>query len=272
MAVWELVRDAMQSARERGREWLTVGEVTREVLAADPSINTGTIHAYVRFLCINDPNKKHAPGQPYRRNPLFITDDPTMHGKRYRLLTEHERRVFLANVRHDLESVSYAQLMEWLGDPSLALEPQDVEVAAGEEEALPEEMAGPALLEIHLQDYIFRNWKAVFPDLALFQGAGGREFRTQDPSVGIIDFLCTDKKGDFVVIETKRETPDRQAIGQVLGYMGWVRQKLCTKGQSVRGILIANEVSDQLKLAASVTPALALYCYEISFDVRPADS
>jgi hypothetical protein len=272
MAVWELIRDAMQSAHERGREWLTVGEITREVLAIDQAVNRGTIHGYVRYLCINDPSKKHSAAPLYRTNPLFVTDDPTMHGKRYRLLTEEERRVFLSNPRDDLEFVSYAQLIEWLGDPTLALEPQDIELAASEEGTLPEEIAGPALLEIHLQDYIFRNWKAIFPDLALFQGAEGREFRTQDPSVGIIDFLCTDKKGDFVVIETKRETPDRQAIGQVLGYMGWARQRLCTKGQSVRGILIANEVSDQLKLAAAVIPDLALYCYEISFNVRPAES
>jgi hypothetical protein len=270
MAVWELIRDAMQSAHERGKEWLTVGEITREVLAIDQGVNTATIHGTVRYHCINDPSKKYSP--QYRTKPLFVTDDPTMHGKRYRLLADEERTVFLANVRDDLESVSYAQLVEWLGDPSLDLKPQDIEVTGDEGEALPEEIAGPALLEVHLQDYVFRNWKAIFPDLDLFQGSQGREFRTQDPSVGIIDFLCTDKKGGFVVIETKRETPDRQAIGQVLGYMGWVRQRLCTKGQSVRGILIANEVSDQLKLAATVIPDLALYCYEISFNVRPAGS
>lgn len=272
MAVWELIRDAVQTAHERGKEWLTVGEITREVLAIDQGVNTATIHGTVRYYCINDPSKKHSAARQYRSNPLLVTDDPTMHGKRYRLLAEKERTVFLANVRDDLESVSYAQLMEWLRDPSLALKPQDIEVTADEGETLPEEIAGPALLESHLQDYIFRNWKAIFSDLELFQGSEGREFRTQDPSVGIIDFLCTDKKGDFVVIETKRAMPDRQAIGQVLGYMGWVQQRLCTKAQSVRGILIANEVSDQLKLAAAVIPGLALYCYEISFDLHPADS
>ena len=266
MAVWELVRDAMQSAHERGTEWLTVGEITREVLAIDQTVKTLTIHGTVRYHCINDPSKKYSP--QYRTNPLFVTDDPTMRGKRYRLLAEDERRVFLSNVRDDLQLVSYVKLMDWLADPTKPLNSERDE----EEDAVAPEDAGPALLEIHLQDYIFRNWNAVFADLDLFQGAQGREFRTQDPSVGIMDFLCTDRKGDFVVIETKRQMPDRQAIGQVLGYMGWVREKLCTKGQSVRGILIANEVSDQLKLAAAVIPGLALYCYEISFDLRPASS
>ncbi len=125
MAVWELVRDAMQSARERGREWLTVGEIAREVLAIDQAVNTGTINAIVRYHCINDPSKKHSPARQYRSNPLLVTDDPTMHGKRYRLLSEEERRAFLSNVRDDLETTNYSQLMQWLASPSAsaAVEP-----------------------------------------------------------------------------------------------------------------------------------------------------
>ena len=116
MAVWELIRDAMHSAHERGREWLTVGEITREVLAIDQTVKTLTIHGTVRYHCINDPSKKYSP--QYRTNPLFVTDDPTMRGKRYRLLTKDERRAFLSNVRDDLETMSYPQLMQWLASPS----------------------------------------------------------------------------------------------------------------------------------------------------------
>lgn len=271
MAVWELIRDAIQTAHDRGQQWLTVGEITREVLAIDQGVNKGTIHGYVRYLCINDPSKKHAQAPLYRTNPLFVTDDPTMRGKRYRLLMEDERRAFLSNPRDDLEFVSYSQLMEWLGDPARGLELQVAETAE-EEEGIAPEVSGAALLEIHLQDYIFRHWKAIFPHLELFEGSEGREYRTQDPSVGIIDFLCTDKNGNYVVIETKRAAPDRQAVGQVLGYVGWVRQKLCKQGQSVRGILVANEITDQLRLAAAAVPNLDLYLYEISFDIRPADA
>lgn len=270
MAVWELVREAVQAAHGRGQEWLTVGEITREVLALDQTVNKGTIHAYVRYLCINDPSKKHAQAPLYRTNPIFVTDDPTMHGKRYRLLTEDERRAFLSSPRDDLEFVSYTQLVDWLANPARDLDIQVAGTAEEEEEALAAEVSGAALLEIHLQDYIFRHWKAILPDLELFQGSQGREYRTQDPSVGVIDFLCTDKRGDYVVIETKRAVPDRQAVGQVLGYVGWVKQKLCKQGQGVRAILVANEITDQLRLAAAAVPDLDLYLYEISFDVRPA--
>jgi hypothetical protein len=258
----------MADVATAGREWLNAGEITREVLSREPATNTGTIHATVRYHCINDPSKKHSPGRQFRTNPLFVTDAPTVHGKRYRLLTPGERQAFLSNVRDDLELVSYAQTMEWLGNTSVPLDThvEDEEVDASAE---PEEVTGMALLELHLQDYIHRHWKSVFPSFVLYRGGEGREFRTYEPSVGIVDFLCTDKQGDFVVIETKRDMPDRKAIGQILGYMGWVGAKLCDRGQKVKGILMAGEPSEELQLAVRPVPGLSLYTYQISFAIEP---
>ena len=269
MAVREIIRDAMELARGARREWLTAGEITKEVLAAEPHTNRATIHGTVRYHCINDPSKKHSPSLQYRANPLFITDGPTVHGKRYRLLSREEREAFLSSPRDDLELVSYEQTMEWLANTNITL---DIEVD-GDDEPPPDggadDVGGTALLEIHLQDYVFRHWKVVFPSLDLYKGADGREFRTSDPGVGIIDFLCTDAIGDFVVIETKRDMADRRAIGQILGYMGWVSEKLCAEGQAVKGILLAGEPSDGLRLAVTPVPNLELYRYEISFAVGP---
>jgi hypothetical protein len=200
---------------------------------------------------------------------LFVTDDPNMHGKRYRLLAEEERQAFLRNPRKDLESVTYARLEEWFRntseDPMPQVEEPDEEAADDIEDAF----ASVALLELHLQDYLFHNWRRVFPELQLYGGGQGREFRTTSPEVGVIDFLCTDRQGDFVVIETKRDTPDRQAVGQILTYLGWVRQMLCRDGKTVRGILIANDATERLRMAVAAVPNLELYLYEISFQLSP---
>lgn len=271
MPIWELARDAMVEASTADREWLNIGEITRDVLAKEPDTNTGTIHCTVRYHCINDPSKKHSPGLQYRTNPLFITDSPTARGKRYRLLSSEERHSFLANVRDDLELVSYAQTLEWLADTTLALE------TSFDEEALEtspesEEIVGLALLELHLQDYIHRHWKSIFPSFKLYQGIDGREFRTSEPNVGTMDFLCIDEDGNFVVIETKRDLTDRKAVGQILGYMGWVDAKLCNSDQSVSGILIAGEPREQLGMAIRAVPNLRLYKYELSFSIAPVGS
>jgi len=267
MATWEVIAESMRLAHDAGHAWLSIGDVTRGVLAAAPGTNTGTIDAITRYHCINDPSKKHSAGDLYLRNPLFITDDPTMRGKRYRVLTEAERAAFLARPRTDLEQHSYVHVLEWLGSP-------DTVLAAGggvtADELLVDEglaeVGGLALLEMHLQDYLFRNWKSHFPDLDLYQGGRGKEFITTNPGVGIIDFLCTDRVGNFVVIETKRNLADRSALGQILGYMGWVAENLAD-GKSVRGILLVGTVSDALRLSVAAVPALEVMTYQLSFSL-----
>ena len=267
MAVWELVRDTMLEANMAGQEWLNIGQITHGILAKEPTTNRGTIHGTVRYHCINDPSKKHSPGLQYKTNPLFVTDSPTMRGKRYRLLTEGERSAFLAQPRDDLESVTYMRVAEWLQDTSVPIG-GDAEEEPIDESSEPDAVPGLALLELHLQDYIHRHWASLFPELSLYRGDEGREFRTSDPGVGIVDFLCTDKNGNFLVIETKRDIPDRRAVGQILGYMGWVNEKLCHAGQTVKGMLIAGQISEELRLAVRPVPGLELRKYELSFTIE----
>ncbi|HYM16493.1 MAG TPA: endonuclease NucS domain-containing protein [Dehalococcoidia bacterium] len=265
MAYWEVVRASTMrlTGRQEG-EWFTAREIVDEALDAEPTANVGTLNNQLRFHCINDRTKKYDPSLPYLRRPLFVCDDPAMHGKRFRLLTERERQQFLQNPRQDLDSLSYPALMEWFGGREITA-PDGVD----SESAGDEEVPGVALLELHLQDYLHRHWKSCFPRLSVYQNGRGREFLTSDPGVGQIDFLCTDDDGNFVVIETKRWGTDRKAIGQILSYMGWVKTKLCRDGQSVRGMLVLSESNDTLAMAASAVPGLELWQYEISFKVTP---
>ena len=266
MAIWELIVEGMSASAQAGQPWLIDGEIVNAVRVIAPETNPTSIRPDINFHCINDPSKKHSPGLRYLKNPRLITDDPTMRGKRYRLLTEDERRSFLASPRDDLEQFSYTQVLEWLREPSIVLTVADGG-PADDNDDLVEELAGPALLELHMQDYLHRNWEQHFPRLTLYEGANGREYVTRDPGVGTIDFLATDSGGDFVVIETKRNLPDRQAIGQILGYMGWVKTKVAN-GRQVRGILVASGVTDSLRMSIAAVPNLELWTYEISFALR----
>lgn len=272
MAVWEVIRDALQVSTDSGQVWLTAGEVAKAVEELVPGTNRGTVQAQLRYSCINDPSKKHAPALFYLKNPLFITDDPTKHGKRYRLLADGERAAFLTDPRQDLEQYSYIQVNDWLNTPAAKLELNDSAAAGALDEVdADEEATGLALLELHLQDYLHLHWSATFPDLELYEGDKGREFTTANPSVGILDFLAVDKAGNFVVIETKRGTPDRTAVGQILSYMGWVRQRLCKSGQEVRGILVTGDSSDRLRVAVSAVPNLSIKTYQIAFTLTDVD-
>jgi hypothetical protein len=50
--------------------------------------------------------------------------------------------------------------------------------------------------------------------------------------------------------------------------MGWVEQNMETS-QPARGIIVANEITADLKLACSRVPDVRLIEYEISFKLRP---
>ena len=271
MAVWEILRDAFAEAEAEGAHWLTGGEAISRVKAAQQGTNPGSIRAEITTRCINDPSKKHY-YNIYRRNPLFITDDPKMRGKRYRLLSEEERAVFLADPQDDLEFRSYTQVADWLAGAGELPALTDGSEESDDPGVADEGFDGLALLEIHLQDYLHRHWSEVFPGLTLHGGDAGREFVTRDPAVGVLDFLARDEAGDYVVIETKRDTPDRQAVGQVLSYMGWVQNRLCADSESVRGILIAGDVSDKLRMAVAAVPNLEVRAYEVSFRLLAADA
>jgi hypothetical protein len=50
--------------------------------------------------------------------------------------------------------------------------------------------------------------------------------------------------------------------------MGWVAENM-DSSRPVRGIIVANEITPDLKMASSRVPHVQLIEYEISFNLRP---
>jgi hypothetical protein len=90
---------------------------------------------------------------------------------------------------------------------------------------------------------------------------GGKE---QNVDSGRIDITAEDRNGATVVIELKAGGADRDAIGQILAYMG----DLAVKQKQVRGILVAGEFSPRAIAAARVVPNLQLreYAFKFTFE------
>lgn len=118
-----------------------------------------------------------------------------------------------------------------------------------------EEEKFDALEVQHYQSLLHRNFHRLFPKLKYFdeeeQNPKNGQFDTQ--TVGIMDILAVDEKGDFVIIEIKRQATDK-TIGQILRYMGWTQEELCKEGQKVSGIIVAERKDMQLKFALKVIP------------------
>ena len=59
-----------------------------------------------------------------------------------------------------------------------------------------------------------------------------------------------------------------RVIGQLLRYMSWIEKNLAEQ-RKVRGVIVAAQITDDLKLAASRIPDVRLVEYEISFSIKP---
>jgi hypothetical protein len=75
----------------------------------------------------------------------------------------------------------------------------------------------------------------------------------------IIDLLCKDAKGDYVVVELKKRSAN-ETIGQLARYVTDVKEIKSKAGQKVRGIILALDVDEQLiKAARGVDFDVVLY-------------
>jgi len=81
---------------------------------------------------------------------------------------------------------------------------------------------------------------------------------------GRIDILAQDRSGAQVVIELKAVRAGREAIAQILSYMGDIQEQ---GASAVRGILVAPEFDDRALSAARMARGLFLvtYAYKFSF-------
>lgn len=71
------------------------------------------------------------------------------------------------------------------------------------------------------------------------------------PGVGRSDLIYTDESGSLVVIELKRGMASDQAVGQVLRYIGYVKENIASPDQKVHGWIIAGDYDEHLRLSAS---------------------
>lgn len=201
-----------------------------------PKIKDGTITAHMIRMSVNAPSRTHYNAKP-GEDDLFYQIDP----KHFRLYEEGSDPIPIY-------------------DKSLAPEPD--ETTEQEPEGSPE-----FAYEKDLQNYLARNLTLIEPGLSLFEeeDINGIEF----PAGGrFIDILAVDKQGDYVIIELKVSRGYDRVVGQLLRYMSWIKRHHAEEGRSVRGIIVAREISEDLLLACSGIPGIELFEYELSISLR----
>ena len=122
--------------------------------------------------------------------------------------------------------------------------------------------------ERDLQNYLAKNLALLEQGLKLYQDDDEQYDGIEFPAGNrYIDILAIGADGAFVVIELKVSRGHDRTVGQLLRYMAWVRDNL-SNGTPVRGMIVANEISEDLKLASSMVSGIQLVEYEISFSLK----
>ena len=70
-----------------------------------------------------------------------------------------------------------------------------------------------------------------------------------------------------VVFELKLNRGADRVIGQILRYMGWLKMNVAGT-HKIQGVIVTSEVDNKLRYAASLTPDILLFEYDLNFTIR----
>lgn len=123
-------------------------------------------------------------------------------------------------------------------------------------------------MEKHLEDFLVRNWSQteLSREFLIFEEDGepvGQQYATD---AGPIDILAVSKdRKRLLVVELKRGRVSDVVVGQILRYMGYVKEQIAESDQTVEGAIIALDDDQKLRWALAAVPSIAFYRYQINF-------
>jgi RecB family endonuclease NucS len=240
---------------EFAKEQLKPGQIFERRDAVDwfakryPNIRPTTVQMHVEGMSINSSDRKHHPNiKPGSGHDLFFK---VARGK-YRLWNKEVD-----------PAPNYLNGYSDFALPESAIEEESVD------EAEVESSSDAFAYERDLRNYLAKNLHVVEPGLKIYEE---EDFNGIEYPVGgrYIDILAIDAKGEFVVMELKVSRGYDRTAGQLLRYMAWVKKNLAG-GKKVRGLIVAREISEDLKLAVSMISDVQLIEYELSFKLCPLE-
>lgn len=123
-------------------------------------------------------------------------------------------------------------------------------------------------MEQHLEEFLVANWSQTIlgKEFVIYEEDGELVGQQYNTDAGLIDILAVSKdRKRLLVVELKRGRASDVVVGQILRYMGFVRDQIAEEDQLVQGAIIALDDDQKLRWALSFVPAITFYRYQVSF-------
>lgn len=124
------------------------------------------------------------------------------------------------------------------------------------------EDAAAFAMEKHLEDFLVKNWAQteLGKDYDIYTEDGEPVGQQYPTDTGPMDLLAVKKdKSELLMVELKKGKASDVVVGQVLRYMGFVKEDLAEPHQSVHGAIIALEDDLRIRRALAVTPSIRFF-------------
>jgi len=147
------------------------------------------------------------------------------------------------------------------------------------EEDVDIEQSVEFVLEKYLEDFIVTNFESIFAGRwKLYEdseGNPGQQYPAISDSgklIGRIDILArstSTSTNSYLVIELKKGRESDKVVGQILRYMGWVKDNLCQEEENVKGLIICKDVDERLTYALGIVQDIVqVKRYSVDFQLN----
>jgi len=233
----ELIKEFVLEKKKSGINEFQRNDIRNWFKKNYPNIKRGTIDAHLTLLTVNASSRIHYNVHSDGSDDLFIQkDDGTL------ILYDSEK----SNLKPIYKSYDQKTYVD---------------------DELNNSISTEFAYEEDLKNYLAKNLNILESGLVLYEddGVTGIEF---DAGGRFLDILAIDKNNNYVVIELKVSKGYDRVIGQLLRYMGWIEQNLCDSNQKVRGIIVARNISEDLKIACKKIKEVLLFEYNLNISVK----
>jgi len=133
---------------------------------------------------------------------------------------------------------------------------------------------GPAVFHLsaaQVRTLVVEQPSLLEPDLSIYRdaksGVVGVDLRTP---VGAIDLLARDREGSFVVVSVPDPRDVESLMSEMLARIGYVRKHFAIDKRPVRGIVVIEEIPEELAYAAAgVSQTISFRAYRVALTFHP---